>query len=125
MAGYWLTGAVALAMMNGAALAQSAPPATPPSTRSVPADAAGPVPPPGSQGTNDANRSEFEKGQDYTRAANRVAAEQDKSSERGSARVTETTTSAPAPVRPYRQERIETTGGETSTTSQVTTTSGR
>jgi hypothetical protein len=39
MAKYWLTGAVALAMMNDAALAQSAPAATPPSTRSVPADA--------------------------------------------------------------------------------------
>ena len=108
MAKYWLTGAVALAMMNGAALAQSALPATPVS-----------------QDTNDDNRSEFEKGQDYTRAANRVQAEQDRNSERRSARTTETTTSAPAPVRIYRQERIDTTGGDGSTTSQVTTTPGR
>jgi hypothetical protein len=125
MAKYWLTGAVALAMMNGAALAQSAPPATPPSTRSVPADASGPLPTPVSQDTNGDNRSEFEKGQDYTRAANRVQAEQDRNSERRSARTTETTTSAPAPVRIYRQERIDTTGGDGSTTSQVTTTPGR
>lgn len=122
MAKYWLTGAVALAMMNGAALAQSAPSATPPSTGSVPADAPASVPTAVSQG---ANRTEFEKGQDYTRAANRVQAEQDKSSERGSVRTIETAPSAPAPVRPYRQERIETTSGEQSTTSQVTTTQGR
>jgi|GEM_PF-6713525 hypothetical protein len=115
MKSYWATGIAVFAFVAGSAPAQ-----TPPSDQTqpaTPAPFAASVPPP----RQDGGGSAFERGQAYTRDANKAEAAKNLTSTRSTETRTETTVQRSVPTTTYsRRERIVTPDGESVTGSQAT-----